>query len=202
MSCSPTKGYPRQITTGGGTHHRQLLHRTHAGLARRSGQVTFLRRLGAVTVSPWRGNVRAGLGAGSKQEVDGIPRVASIGGFYTDSGRRPPKTVLFDPFPEGEDNGWDKQAPLKQKSGAAVERASSNARRGVPLARTLWTDAIWTPASSHLTASLPAYKLKQDSTACMGKPTSVPLIREETEVTFPLAATLYVSQPPRMPTSS
>lgn len=139
-----------------------------------------------------RGNVEGYLGAGSAQkwlELHGLEHWTE---FYTDYGVALQKR-FFDHFLKGEDNGWDKEPPLKLQIRHAdkfVERAEHE----WPLARTEWTRL-------HLDASRqslqPAPAPTESQAAFDGLKGTVSFstapFEQDMEVTGPLAATLHIA---------
>jgi hypothetical protein len=139
-----------------------------------------------------RGNVQGWLGAGSKQKWMEFHGREHWTEFYTDYGVALQKR-FFDHFLKGEDNGWDKQAPISMLV-RHVDRFVQRAEEEWPLARTLWTRCYLDAASSHLTSEPSSVGAQARFDGLDGKAHfSSATFEEETEVTGPLAATLYVS---------
>jgi uncharacterized protein len=139
-----------------------------------------------------RGNVQGWLGAGSKQKWMEFHGREHWTEFYTDYGVALQKR-FFDHFLKGEDNGWDKEAPIRMLV-RHVDRFVQRAEQEWPLARTLWTRSYLDAASSGLTSDPSSVEGQVRFDGLDGKAnfSTAPFV-QETEVTGPLAATLYVS---------
>lgn len=144
-----------------------------------------------------RGNFEGFVRAASSQkwlEVHGIEHWTE---FYTDYGVNLQKRFL-DYFLKGEDNGWDKQPPvqllIRSLDENFVEHFTERHENEWPLARTNWTKFYLHPAGHELKAEAPKESAKIEFDACGEGVTffSAPLT-EETEITGPLAAKLFVS---------
>lgn len=96
-----------------------------------------------------RGNVLGWLGAGSKQKWMEFHGREHWTEFYTDYGVALQKR-FFDHFLKGEDNGWDKEAPIRMLV-RHVDRFVERKEEEWPLARTQWTRSYLDAASSRLT---------------------------------------------------
>lgn len=139
-----------------------------------------------------RGNVEGYLGAGSAQkwlELHGLEHWTE---FYTDYGVALQKR-FFDHFLKGEDNGWDREPPLKLQIRHAdkfVERAEHE----WPLARTEWTRLYLDAGQQALqpapasTASHAAFDGMKGSVSFSTAP-----FAHDVEMTGPLAATLHIA---------
>jgi predicted acyl esterase len=139
-----------------------------------------------------RGNVQGYLDAGSAQkwlELHGLEHWTE---FYTDYGVALQRR-FFDRFLKGEDNGWDREPPIRMQV-RHVDRFVERAEHEWPLARTQWTRAYLDAAEQALRPD-PA---RAASVATFdglkgGVSFSTAAFEHATEVTGPLAATLYVS---------
>lgn len=139
-----------------------------------------------------RGNVEGYLGAGSAQkwlELHGLEHWTE---FYTDYGVALQKR-FFDHFLKGEDNGWDREPPLKLQIRHAdkfVERAEHE----WPLARTEWTRLYLDAGQQALqpapasTASHAAFDGMKGTVSFSTAP-----FEHDVEMTGPLAATLHIA---------
>ncbi len=112
--------------------------------------------------------------------------------FYTDYGRKLQQR-FFDYFLKGEQNGWDAQ-PKVQLQVRHVDRFVERHEQEWPLARTQWTRLHLAPAESSLSpaavtaAGTVTYDALGDGVTFMAPP-----LKEQTEITGPLAARLFVS---------
>jgi predicted acyl esterase len=139
-----------------------------------------------------RGNVEGYLHSGSDQkwlELHGLEHWTE---FYTDYGVALQKQ-FFDRFLKGADNGWDKRSPISLKVRTAegfVDRPESE----WPLARTRWEKKFLDAATGSLLATPPdrlgtaAFKAMEDEVHFR-----LPAFDDSTEITGPIAATLFVS---------
>jgi uncharacterized protein len=137
----------------------------------------------------FEGYARAG-SAGKWLEVHGLEHYAE---FYTDYGVALQKR-FFGHFLAGRDTGWDQQPPVwlrvRKADGSFLDRGE----REWPLARTEWTRFYLVPGSGSLSGSPPA----EAAAAAFGAAgegltfTTAPLT-EDTEITGPAAAKLFVS---------
>jgi predicted acyl esterase len=139
-----------------------------------------------------RGNVEAFVQAASSQkwlEVHGLEHWTH---YYTNYGFELQKR-FFGHFLKGEDNGWDCEASVllnvRHVDGYEFRRENE-----WPLARTRWTRLYLNPASGTLDPAPPARQSLGEYTALRGGVTfrTAPFL-EETEITGPLAAKLFVS---------
>ncbi|QUN32722.1 CocE/NonD family hydrolase (plasmid) [Cupriavidus sp. KK10] len=139
-----------------------------------------------------RGNVQGYLGAGSKHkwlELHGLEHWTE---FYTDYGVALQKR-FFDRFLKGEDNGWDRQPPIKMQV-RHVDRFVERDEHEWPLARTAWTPMYLDAGAQSLRSepSVTASRVSFDGMAGKVSFSTAPFERE-TEVTGPLSATLWIS---------
>jgi hypothetical protein len=112
--------------------------------------------------------------------------------FYTDYGRLLQKR-FFDYFLKGEKNGWDRQ-PRVQLQVRHVDRFVERHENEWPLARTLWTRFYLDPDNHSLTRE-PARSAGSISYDGLGEGVTFlsPPLGQETEITGPLSARLFVS---------
>ncbi|WP_011297959.1 CocE/NonD family hydrolase [Cupriavidus necator] len=139
-----------------------------------------------------RGNIEGYLHAGSKQkwlEMHGLEHWTE---FYTDYGVALQRR-FFDHFLKGEDNGWDREPPIKlqvRHTDKFVERAEFE----WPLARTAWTrmylnaDTLALQPEPGKATSLQSFDGLTGNASFSTAP-----FEHDTEMTGPLAATLYIS---------
>lgn len=139
-----------------------------------------------------RGNFEGFFRAASKQkwlEVHGIEHWTH---FYTDYGRLLQKR-FFDYFLKGIDNGWSKQ-PRVQLQVRHVDAFAERMEKEWPLARTQWTKFYLNPADLTLdrkpvkAAGKITYEGFGDGITFL-----LPPFNEETEITGPSAAKLFLS---------
>lgn len=140
-----------------------------------------------------RGNFEGYMRAGSASkwlEVHGLEHYAE---FYTDYGVALQKR-FFGHFLAGLDTGWDQQPPVwlrvRKADGGFLDRGEQE----WPLARTQWTKFYLAPGSGSLSGSpLPSPDAKPFGAAGDGLTFTTPPLAEDTEVTGPAAAKLFVS---------
>jgi predicted acyl esterase len=139
-----------------------------------------------------RGNFEGFVRAASKQkwlEAHGMEHWTH---FYTDYGRLLQKR-LFDYFLKGLDNGWEKQ-PRVQLQVRHVDKFVLRTENEWPLARTRWTKFYLNPADLTLSPD----PVKEAGTITYdgfgdGVTFVLPPLENETEMTGPIAAKLFVS---------
>lgn len=138
-----------------------------------------------------RGNIEAYVRAASESKWLEIHTEAHWVDFYTDRGIALQKE-FFDHFLKGEDNGWDERPPVhlrvRSPEGSVVDRLENQ----WPLERTQWTRYHLTTQSTlvrnEVTQGSLGYDAKGDGITFVMKP-----FEEETEITGPIAAKLFVS---------
>lgn len=139
-----------------------------------------------------RGNVEGWLGAASKQkwlEFHGLEHWTE---FYTDYGVGIQKR-FFDHFLKGEDNGWDKEPPIRMQV-RHVDRFVERFENEWPLARTEWTRLFLDAAGKRLEPQPLKGAAEATYDGLTGKVSfSTAPLERDTELTGPLAATLHVS---------
>jgi predicted acyl esterase len=140
-----------------------------------------------------RGNFEGFMRAAAKDkwlEVHGIEHWTH---FYTDYGREL-QLKFFDHFLHGKDNGWDKQPRVQLQVRHPGEKFVERAENEWPLARTKWTKLYLDPTSGALSEKRSGQKA-QVSFEALGDGITflTPAMQEETEITGPIAAKLFVS---------
>jgi predicted acyl esterase len=140
-----------------------------------------------------RGNVEGFLRASSMQkwlEMHGGEHWTS---FYTDYGVKLQRR-FFDHFLKGEDTGWDRQPPVRLQVRHPGEKFVQRYENEWPLERTRWTRFYLDPADRSLGPTPPGARARIDYEAMGAGVTflTAPL-EEETEITGPSAAKLFVS---------
>ncbi|TCP42616.1 hypothetical protein EV191_12315 [Tamaricihabitans halophyticus] len=140
-----------------------------------------------------RGNFEAFMNATAPQkwlEVHGLEHWTL---FYTDYGISLQKRFL-DHFLKGEDNGWDNEPPVRLQvrhvDGSTFERHETE----WPIERTQWTDLYLECQGKSLT-NQPAAKTGSVNFDAPGRGITFwsPPFEQDTEITGPMAATLFVS---------
>lgn len=140
-----------------------------------------------------RGNFEGFLRAVSKEkwlEAHGLEHWTE---FYTDYGVRLQKQ-FFGHFLKGEDTGWTKRPRVQLRVRHPGERFVERSENEWPLARTQWTRFHLDPDGKSLTRSAPARAgtIAFDALGD-GLTFSTPPLEQETEITGPSAAKLFVS---------
>ena len=140
-----------------------------------------------------RGNFEGFVRAASKQkwlEVHGIEHWTH---FYTDCGRAL-QLRFFDHFLKGAGNGWDKQPRVLLQVRHPGERFVERAEHEWPLARTEWTkfyldlDSLALRGEPGAAGSSTAFEALGEGVTFLTPP-----LADETEITGPSAAKLFVS---------
>jgi predicted acyl esterase len=139
-----------------------------------------------------RGNLEGFVNAASSHkwlEVHGLEHWTE---FYTDYGREL-QLKFFDFFLKGEDNGWDEQ-PRVQLQIRRVDGYERRSENEWPLARTKWTRFHLDPDSGGLSRR-PVDKPSARSFDALGAGVTfaAPPLENETEITGPAAARLFIS---------
>ncbi len=138
-----------------------------------------------------RGNVEGYLRAASEQKWLEMHGLEHWSHFYTDYGRQL-QLQFFDHFLKGEDNGWSDRPPLQLNIRSVDSTFLVRQERGWPLERTRWTRYYLDADGASLSPAAP------DSAGQVGYDTSGDgllfsvTMDEQTEVTGPLAAKLFV----------
>ncbi|MGH9082728.1 MAG: CocE/NonD family hydrolase C-terminal non-catalytic domain-containing protein, partial [Acidimicrobiales bacterium] len=139
-----------------------------------------------------RGNFEAFTQAASTDkwlEVHGLEHWSH---FYTDYGvglQRP----FFDHYLKGEDTGWVKGPRVRLNVRHPGERFVPRDEAEWPLARTQWTTVYLDAATKALSTGVPAPSSLTYEAPGDGVDFALPVSDRETELTGPLAATLWVS---------
>ena len=141
-----------------------------------------------------RGNVEAFVQAASEQkwlEFHGLEHWTE---FYTDYGVGLQKR-FFDHFLKGEANGWDEQPPVMLRVRTVDGGFRDRTEDAWPIPRTRWTTMYLDPAGGRL-ADEPLGTPSAAAFAALDSPgvtMLTPPMTEETEITGPVAATLFIS---------
>jgi len=140
-----------------------------------------------------RGNFEGFSRAASSQKWLEVHGLGHITNFYTDYGIDLQKR-FFGYFLKGEDNGWDKQPRVLLNVRHIGDKFVERHENEWPLARTQWTKFYLQPESHLLSTELPTKTAKLQFDAMGDGLTfiSAPLL-QETEITGPLVAKLFVS---------
>lgn len=139
-----------------------------------------------------RGNTEGYLQASSEQkwlEIHGLEHWVH---YYTDYGREL-QLAFFDHFLHGHDNGWDERPPVhlnvRKVDGTFVPRDED----AWPISRTRWTRLYLDASSSGLLAQPATHPSSASYLPLEGQLRFTAEIDEETEITGPMAAKLFVS---------
>jgi predicted acyl esterase len=140
-----------------------------------------------------RGNVEAFMRASSEEKWLEIHGLEHWTHFYTDYGLNLQKK-FFGHFLKGEDTGWKDQPPVQLQIRHVGEKFIERDENEWPLARTQWTKLYFRP-EGHRLASEPetservvSYQALGDGVTFLTEP-----FKEDTEITGPSAAKLFVS---------
>jgi predicted acyl esterase len=140
-----------------------------------------------------RGNVEGFVRAASEQkwlECHGLEHWTH---FYTDYGRDLQRR-FFDHFLKGEDNGWDREPPVRLQIRHPGERFVERTEQEWPIARTRWTRFYLDADAGSLATDVPT---EDHAVAYPGTGDGVtfrtPPLPEEVELTGPLSSKLFVS---------
>ncbi len=112
--------------------------------------------------------------------------------FYTDYGVSLQRE-FFDHYLKGEDNGFERGPRVRLNVRHPGERFVAREESEWPLARTEWTRVYLDAGSSSLSPQVPAASSVTYDALGDGVDFSLPVSDHETELTGPMAATLYVS---------
>jgi predicted acyl esterase len=140
-----------------------------------------------------RGNCEGYMRAASKQKWFEGHGLAHWPHYYTDYGRLLQKRFL-DYFLKGEKNGWDKQPPVQLQVRHPGERFVERHEDAWPIPRTQWTKFFLSPDGRALGktpfkgTSVLNYHTQGDGITFCSEP-----LKEDVEITGPLAAKLWVS---------
>lgn len=139
-----------------------------------------------------RGNLEGYLSAASTQKWLEMHGDTHFSPFYSDRGVALQKR-FFGHFLKGEDTGWDSQPPVQLQVRHPGERFVTRAESEWPPARTQWTRFYLDPSDRSLTRE-PAtgdpipYETTGDGVSFLS-----PALPEDTEITGPVAAKLFLS---------
>lgn len=139
-----------------------------------------------------RGNIEGYLGAGSGQkwlEMHGLEHWTE---YYTSYGRELQRR-FYDHFLKGVDNGWDRQPPVLLRVRHVDGTFEDRAEDAWPLPGTTWTDLHLDAATGALGDDLPGAARTTYDERAEGATFVLPATGRTTEVTGPLALTLFVS---------
>ncbi|HET9904876.1 MAG TPA: CocE/NonD family hydrolase [Xanthobacteraceae bacterium] len=140
-----------------------------------------------------RGNVEGFVRAPSKQKWLEIHGQAHWTHFYTNYGVALQKK-FFGHFLKGENTGWDKQPPVQLNIRHPGERFVIRHETEWPIARTRWTKYYLQPQALGFGPQEPQEETKREFEALGdGLMFLSPPFAEETEITGPVAAKLFVS---------
>jgi len=138
-----------------------------------------------------RGNVEAFVRAASRQKWLEIHGLEHWTHYYTDYGLQLQKR-FFDHFLKGIDNGWDRE-PRVWLNVRHIDGFELRKENEWPLARTRWTRLYLHPQARTLTRQAPAQQSFAEYEALRGGVTlRTPPFEEQTEITGPLAARLFI----------
>lgn len=140
-----------------------------------------------------RGNIEGFLGAGSKNKWLEVHMGEHFEAFYLDRGIALQKR-FFDRYLKDIDNGWERDQPrvqlnIRRPDGSSVVRGESE----WPIARTQWTALHLDAASKTLAVPLPGAASISFDAMSAGVTFATPPMREETEITGPIALRLWVA---------
>jgi predicted acyl esterase len=139
-----------------------------------------------------RGNCEGFVQASSPQKWLEVHDLEHWTHFYTDYGRELQKR-FFDHFLRGIDNGWDKVPPvilnIRKVDGTTTLRYED----AWPIPRTRWTKLYLDPSKLSLSKELPPSSRSVEYSALKSWATFQIVLDEETEITGPSAAKLFVA---------
>ncbi|HET9903927.1 MAG TPA: CocE/NonD family hydrolase [Xanthobacteraceae bacterium] len=140
-----------------------------------------------------RGNYEGWARAGSSQKWLEVHGDTHFTHFYSKYGEALQRR-FFGHFLKGENTGWDKQPPVALNIRRPGEKFEWRAENEWPLARTKWTKVYLEPSNRLLTTDEPrdGATISYNTTG-NGLTFSSPPMTEETEITGPVAAKLWLS---------
>lgn len=140
-----------------------------------------------------RGNVEGFVQSGSREKWLEIHGLEHWTHFYTDYGIALQKK-FFGHFLKGEDTGWNNQPKVLLQVRHPGEKYVERNENEWPLARTEWTK-LYLNSPEHSLKSEPASTSEEDTYSALGDGLTflTPVLEEETEITGPLAAKLFIS---------
>jgi predicted acyl esterase len=139
-----------------------------------------------------RGNCEGFVRASSRQKWLEIHDLEHWTHFYTDYGRELQKR-FFDHFLRGVDNGWDKLPPVMLNIRNIDGSTTLRHEDAWPIPRTQWTKFYLDPATLALSDRPSASPSSLEYAALQGGATFRVVLTEETEITGPCAAKLFVA---------
>ena len=139
-----------------------------------------------------RGNIEGFLAAGTSQKWLEIHGDSHFSPFYTDEGIALQKRFLGH-FLKGQDTGWDQQPPIELKIRHPGERFIARPEDEWPLAGTEWRPYYLNPNGRTLDREPVSGPSIEYRTTGEGLTFLTPAFEQETEVTGPLAAKLFLS---------
>jgi len=139
-----------------------------------------------------RGNYEGFLAAGSKQKWLEVHGDTHFTHFYSNYGMGLQKR-FFGHFLQGRDTGWDKQPRVSLSIRRAGERFTLRAENEWPLARTQWTPFYLQPDGMLESVRRTDSAKRSYDALGDGLTFSTPPLREEMEITGPVAAKLWLS---------
>ncbi|MCC7105095.1 MAG: CocE/NonD family hydrolase [Chloroflexi bacterium] len=140
-----------------------------------------------------RGNFEGFLQASSRQKWLEVHGDTHWSLFYARYGRDLQRRV-FDHFLKGEDNGWEQQPRVQLNVRHPGERFELRAEDDWPIPRTQWTKLYLNAADQSLSRDAPAAAGQVEYEALGdGLTFWLPTIEQETEITGPIAAKLFIS---------
>src|SRR5215471_11624432 len=144
-----------------------------------------------------RGNFEGFVQAASRQKWLEVHGGEHWTHFYTDYGRKQ-QLRFFDHFLHGKDNGWDKRPKVLLQVRHPGEKFVARAEHEWPLKRTRWSRLYLHPTSGSLKEERATSKTMR-SFAAMGDGLTYMTgpLTEDTEITGPVAAKLFVSSSTR-----
>jgi predicted acyl esterase len=139
-----------------------------------------------------RGNYEGFLAAGSKEKWLEVHGDTHFTHFYSNYGLALQKR-FFGHFLKGEDTGWQRQPRVSLNIRRPGERFTLRAENEWPLARTRWTRMYLHPDGRLNSAPSTEFGTRSYETMGEGLTFSTPPMREELEITGPVAAKLWLS---------
>jgi predicted acyl esterase len=139
-----------------------------------------------------RGNYDGFLAAGSKEKWLEVHGDTHFTHFYSNYGMGLQKR-FFGHFLKGEDTGWDQQPRVSLNIRRPGERFTLRAENEWPLARTQWTKMYLHPDGQLNSVQRTEFGTRSYDALGEGLTFSTPPMREELEITGPVAAKLWLS---------
>ena len=140
-----------------------------------------------------RGNTEGYLAAASPQKWLELHGIAHWTHYYTDYGVKLQKR-FFDHFLKGEENGWERTAPVTLQVRHIPERYEQRFEEAWPIPRTQWTKFFLAPDGGILTTETPADERGIEYEPLgTGLTFRTPALAEPLEITGPMAAKLFIA---------